>query len=67
MTTAILPLRVTSYRCPDCGAAYTRSLDGLRAVNLVAMISLIPAADGLFACPCESTLRFGWAAPKAPA
>ena len=61
MTTATLDHRIGSFRCPDCLATWTRAAGGLRAVNLTAMRSLVPAADGgWFSCPCGSTLRFNW-------
>ena len=60
MTTAVLPRRIAAYRCEGCWQAYQRSKDGLRAINLAAMVSLVAEPDGLFSCPCGSPLRFGW-------
>lgn len=60
MGKATLSRNVHSYRCPDCGAAYQRSPDHLRAVNVSAMVSLVEGSDESFACPCGSAMRFSW-------
>ena len=61
MTTVELHRRIKAYRCEACDRAYQRSKDGLRAVNLSEMVSLVAdPKDGLFTCSCGSPLRFGW-------